>query len=310
MPLSNDDDEDAPELDGASIDTCLDDPADAICSTLSYEPENLEEGDTASCSAHPNSTKCMDKCDALHNCAYISSLNECHLKDPCVRKAKRSCRSASHCKWDMDVGRCFQLGADASAESKLYRNNGLRDSDCSKKSFNGCINDFYCKWHDARPAPEGGVSEKGHNPEQRCMLHPCRQFSERFCGPYSRNENHFFKQADGKTDVMTFHMHGEDEDDAEAGTWMPKGLSKIKDPDDKLKTIDIGAKMVRCVWNPEGHRCDTIKNSWSHVVKNEKGKAAVEAGSHGNFWKWSTDLAVPQFSHVEVEPKPEDDDDD
>jgi len=158
--------------------------------------------------------ECERQCNAKHGCHYISSLDECHLSDPCVRKAKRGCRSASHCRWDMDMGRCYQLDiVDTSGDKKtaeIYRANGMSDSDCEGKNFNGCINDFYCKWYEETHQSEWWKTQS-HDRSTRCYLHPCRQFDKSSCGLVLKDiynkediirQGHHYKRADGSSQMV------------------------------------------------------------------------------------------------------------
>jgi len=89
-------------------------------------------------------------------CRWYVSARKCALRDPCVKKTKRKCRSASQCNWGMDTGICHEND-----------NNMINPSAdvCSRKSWNGCINDFFCQWN-----------AKGH-----CVTHPCRIHNKRDC---------------------------------------------------------------------------------------------------------------------------------
>jgi len=84
-------------------------------------------------------------CNTKSGCLWYPD-EVCAFRDPCVRKAKRTCNSASHCQWDRETGMC-KKGLRADFETK-----------CNRKNLNGCINDNYCKW----------------DRTQGCIVHGCR----------------------------------------------------------------------------------------------------------------------------------------
>jgi len=94
----------------------------------------------------------MEQCWKFAKCSWFAAEEMCSLRDPCVRKTKRACRSASHCNWGMKSGRCFE-------DTKIAYGK------CERKNMNGCINDFFCKWQ----------KSKG------CRRHPCRQQNKASC---------------------------------------------------------------------------------------------------------------------------------
>jgi len=100
------------------------------------------------------------QCWASAKCKWFSTEQICSLRDPCVRKMKRSCRKASHCSWKVDKGRCFE------EDAILIEDELISSSKCDRKDMNGCITDFFCKW-----AKNG----KG------CGRHPCRYKNKDSC---------------------------------------------------------------------------------------------------------------------------------
>jgi len=110
-----------------------------------------------------NQTKVCDEelsiqrqCWHSARCHWFAAEKMCSLRDPCVRKAKRQCRSASHCSWGMTTGRCTE-------------SDKISSETCMLKSMNGCINDFFCKWSEA-PGALG-----------KCSRHLCRDADKDAC---------------------------------------------------------------------------------------------------------------------------------